>query len=343
MAKAIIIGGGPAGLSAAYYGRVNDYEVTLVEAVSSDENPTKPCGEAIPSFIFKYLPRDLDRDFILNHIKRAHFYFNGSFVREFKNMPLINGFIIDKKLFLLKLAEAAESMGSKIIWNKFINPRKASELMRDFDLVIDATGKGSLGRNFLDYSNYKTIPVLQAYAKGDGIPDDTIVLWGIDKGYAWVFPRGDIFNIGVGGVYSDPVLLRKILKDILSHFKLKLISDIKGSAVSVGGPIKKLTYKNLRVIGEAAGIVMPTTGEGIRFAVASGMIVFDNDYEEKFWKEFGWKLKNGVKLLNTLLRIRNKVKLAKIASDEDYFAFFEGLYSFSKIVKLGVKYVLKRR
>jgi len=342
MARTIIIGGGPAGLSAAYFGRVNDFDVTLIEAVDSDKNPSKPCGEAIPEFIFNYLPKDLERDFILNHIKRAHFYFNGKFVKEFKNMPLINGFIIDKKLFLFRLAESAESRGAKLIWSKFINPARTNKLMHDYDLVIDATGKGSLARRFIDYSNYKTIPVLQAYANGDGVPDDTIVLWGIDKGYAWVFPRGDIFNIGVGGMYRNPVYLRETLEDILRHFKLKLISDLRGSAVSVGGPIKKLSYRNLRVIGEAAGMVMPTTGEGIRFAVASGMMVFDDEYEKKFWSKFGWKLKNGVKLLNTLLKIKNKVKLAKMASDEDYFAFFEGLYSFSKIIKLGVKYMLKR-
>lgn len=342
MAKTIIIGGGPAGLSAAYFGRINDFDVTLIETNSSDNNPSKPCGEAIPSFIFDYLPKDLEKDFILNHIKRAHFYFNDEFVREFKNMPLINGFIIDKKLFLFRLAELAESIGARLIWNKFVNPAKVNELMQKYDIVIDATGRGSLARKFIDYSNYKTIPVLQAYATGDGVPDDTIVLWGLDKGYAWVFPRGDIFNIGIGGVYRDPIYLKKIIVKILKYFKLRFISDLKGSAVSIGGPIERFSYNNLRVIGEAAGLVMPTTGEGIRFAVASGMMVFDSDYEKKIWNEFGWKIKNGKKLLNTLLKIKNKAKLARIASDEEYFAFFEGLYSYSKIIKLGLKYVLKR-
>ncbi len=341
MVKAIIIGSGPAGLSAAYYGRLLDIKVELYESASFDENPLKPCGEAIPKFIFDYLPREMERDYILNYIKRAYFYFNGEMIREFKNMPLIDGYIIDKKKFLSNMAELAKSMGVKLIWSKFVHPNKVMDLMSEYDYVIDATGKGAFARRFLDYSNYKTIPVLQAYAKGNSVPEDTIVLWGVDKGYAWVFPRGDLYNIGVGGVYDNPNILRKIINEVLIHFNLKLVNDLRGASVSIGGPIKKLVYSNLRVIGEAAGMVMATTGEGIRFAVASGSIVFDDRYEERFWSEHGWKLRNSVKLLNLLLKIKNKTKLARIATDNDYFAFFEGLYSFSKILKIGFKYVFR--
>jgi len=340
--KALIIGAGPAGLSAAYYGVRKDIRVVVYEADSRDKVPSKPCGEAIPKFVFDYLPKDIEKDFILNHIKRAIFYFNGEFIREFKNMPLLEGFIIDKRKLLLNLAELATSMGAKIIWGNPLRVNEVLKMMDTYDYVIDATGLGIIARKFLDYKNYKLIPVLQAYARGDTLPDDTIVMWGVDRGYAWVFPRGDKYNIGVGGVYKDSRELHKILKQVISHFKLDLVSPIRGSAVSVNGPLKKLVRGKLRVVGEAGGMVMPTTGEGIRFAIAAGKMVFEENYEKIFWKTFGWKLKNGVKLLNLLLKLKNKAKLARIAKDDTYFAFFEGIYDLRKILSVGIKYVLTR-
>ena len=341
MKKALIIGAGPAGLSAAYYGSSLDIKVTLYEKDPLEKIPTKPCGEAIPRFVFDYLPKDMSKNFILNHIKRALFYFNGGFIREFKNMPLIDGFIIDKHVFLRELAELASSIGANIIWNKPIRPDSVIKKFSEYDYMIDASGRGVIARKFLNYGNYKLIPVLQAYAKGNSIPDDTIVLWGVDKGYAWVFPRGDEYNIGVGGLYKNVKVLRRILNDIVKHFNLKVVTPIRGSAVSVNGPLKKLSNGKVRVIGEAAGMVMPTTGEGIRFAVASGKLVFDDDFEKVFWREYGWKLRNGARLLKLLLRIKNKYKLGKMTSDETYFEFFEGTYNIKKILSLGIKYILK--
>jgi len=339
--KALIIGAGPAGLSAAYYGLKKDIKVKIYEADNIENLPKKPCGEAIPKFALDYIPKEMGKGFLLNKIKRAVFYFNGVFIRELKDMPLLQGYIIDKHLFLKELAEIVMSYGGDIVWDRFIKYDYVMKKSNEFDYILDASGIGIIGRKFLDYKKYKTIPVLQAYAEGNNaVPDDTIVLWGTDKGYAWVFPRGDHFNIGVGGVYRDPKVLYETLDEVIKHFNFKLKSEIRGSSVSVGGPLKKLICGKIRVLGEAAGMVMPTTGEGIRFALAAGKIVFEKDYEKIFWDKYGWKLKNGKKLLDLLLKLKNKTKLARIASDKTYFAFFEGIYSWRKILSVGLKYVL---
>ncbi len=342
MQKALVIGAGPAGLSAAYYGTQYDIKPIVHEADTKNLWPSKPCGEAIPFTTLEYLPKGIDKSFILNKIKRAVFYFNGEFLRELKDMPLLEGFVIDKKSMLEEIANAAIAEGAEIIWGKRFHIHEINAALKDYDYIIDASGRGYVARHFLNYDRYELIPVLQAYAKGDTIPEDTIVLWGVDKGYAWVFPRGNMYNVGVGGFYRNPNELRAILMGVLRHFKLDLIPNIRGSAVSVGGPIKKLVKGKLRVIGEAAGMVMPTTGEGIRFGLAAGRIVFRGDYENVFWREFGYKLINGKRVLHLLLRIKDKTKLARIVSDKTYYEFFEGTISFYKVLKVALSYLIRR-
>ena len=346
MGKVIIVGAGPAGLSAAIHGARKGLKVKLFERDRKDEIPTKPCGEAIPKFIFKYLPKDLEKDFIVNHIKRAQIYYNGELLKTFNNPELIEGYIISKKKFLKNLAEMAESEGVKINWNKPVNPTDIVNKFSEYEYVVDATGKGFIARNYLNYKNYKMMPVLQAYAKGDGVPEDTIVIWAIDRGYFWVFPKGDIFNVGIGGLYNDLKFLHRKMKEGLEAFNLKLTTKIGGAALSYSGPLERFTYKNLRVIGEAAGFVMPITGEGIRYAVASGKFVFEEDYEKAVDREFLWRLKNGYTALKWLLRIRDKVKLGKFAGDETYLSFFDGTVDIDELAKrflIGILDGLKKK
>ena len=337
-----MIGAGPAGLNAAYHGVLKGIKLHVIEAKNLSELPSRPCGEAVPKVTLDYLPKGLEKDFILNKIKRALFYFNGEYLRELKDMPLLEGFIINKHLFLKNLAEAAIAEGATITWNKFVRAEEIQKVMSDFDYIVDATGIGVIARKFLDYRNYRLIPVFQAYAKGSSIPEDTMIMWGIDRGYAWVFPRGDMYNIGAGGVYRDPKELHKVLNEIIKFFDLKLVSKIRGTAVSVGGPLKKLVSGKIRVIGEAAGMVMPTTGEGIRYALAAGKIVFEENFEKLFWNHYGKKLMNGKRLLNLLLKLKNKVKLTKMVDDKTYYEFFEGIFRYGKLLKIAVKYVFSR-
>jgi len=336
--KIAVIGAGPAGLSTAYNASKDGFDVVLYEADLLEKVPSKPCGEAIPKGALYYTPFKGDEDFILNRIKQVRFYWEGEFIREIKNFPLAEGFIIDKKKFLRALIELAESEGAKIIFGKRITIRDLPNLEK-FDMVIDASGIGVIGQHFLDYKNYRRIPVLQAYAKGSDIPEDTIVFWGLARGYAWVFPRGDLYNIGVGGVNYSPQELRRILEELISHFNFKLVTNIRGSSVSVGGPIKRLVTNRIRVVGEAAGMVMPLTGEGIRYALIGGQIVYKDDYEEIFNKTIRKKLERGAFLLKIVLKIPNKGRLARKASDELLYRFFEGDFRLTDVLKVLAKYI----
>ncbi|MBI3681496.1 MAG: geranylgeranyl reductase family protein [Acidobacteria bacterium] len=101
-----------------------------------------------------------------------------------------------------------------------------------------------------------------------------IDLGSLPSGYAWVFPKGDQVNIGAG----CPAVVGKHLKQYFRRFlaEEKLASTKVLDSMSVHGhQLPTLTSKtkvaksNLFLVGDAAGLVEPLTGEGISYACHS--------------------------------------------------------------------------
>jgi geranylgeranyl reductase family protein len=104
-------------------------------------------------------------------------------------------------------------------------------------------------------------------------------------GYFWIFPMANgLSNVGVGvasNVVSDKKMnLKKEMLDIIQQhpefkerFKnAQLVDSIKGYGLPLGSKKRKLSGDNYMLVGDAASLIDPFTGEGIGNAVASGMI-----------------------------------------------------------------------
>ncbi len=102
-------------------------------------------------------------------------------------------------------------------------------------------------------------------------------LGGIPGGYAWVFPKGDHLNVGVGGWKSVGPTLRGRLSAFCAYYGLdesKLYGHRgyqlplrKDGAPIVRGPVM--------LAGDAAALVDPMSGEGIWAAFVSGRLAAD--------------------------------------------------------------------
>ena len=94
----------------------------------------------------------------------------------------------------------------------------------------------------------------------------------IPDGYAWVFPAGDSYCVGLGGVYSKEVNYKKTLEDFLTALGVSKDYQFMGAYVPYGEVVdaSKLP-ENVILIGDAAGLVDPIYGEGLYFALASGV------------------------------------------------------------------------
>lgn len=91
-------------------------------------------------------------------------------------------------------------------------------------------------------------------------------------GYGWVFPKGDHLNVGVGGwKHAGPTLRSKL--DLLADsygFDATDLWGVRGYHLPIRQRGSKLVAGNILLVGDAAGVLDPLTGEGIFGAVWTG-------------------------------------------------------------------------
>ena len=144
-------------------------------------------------------------------------------------------------------------------------------------------------------------------------------------GYFWVFPlpNGEA-NVGFGmlstTISQRKINIKKALMDIIENnpgikerFKdAELIDDIVGFPLPLGSKRRLLSNDNYMLVGDAACLVDPLTGEGIGNAVYSGYIAaeqaekclkannfsaeFLKDYDTRVWRVMGTELNLSYKL-----------------------------------------------
>jgi len=303
--KVIVIGAGPAGLTFAYHALLKGYDVKIYEA--RNKLAFKPCGEALHGEALEFLPFNINGNhkWILSRFSLVKVYYEGVYMRTINSPFKDKGLIINKSMFLQDLADFITKLGGKIELGKTF---KYGE--EDSDYIIDSSGYLTASRyiNKELYSSYKLIPVMRDYAEANGIIDnDTLLFDLLDRGYFWIFPYGkDMYNIGVGGFYNGEEL-KKILEKKIESYELKVYkSKRQGASVAVGGVLKNRAFKNIRIIGEAAGFVMPTTGEGIRFSIYSAMEFFNFS---NLIKKIEKRINSNAKLLSRLISLDSKLKM----------------------------------
>jgi digeranylgeranylglycerophospholipid reductase len=120
-----------------------------------------------------------------------------------------------------------------------------------------------------------TVPLTQLFKTTDIYLSPDIL-----GGYAWLFPRGDVANLGIGVDQSA----RATLKPLLDRLRAQLIADGRigteilghtGGAIPVGGMLNPVAYLDrvaVLLAGDAAGLANPITGAGIAAAVQSGAL-----------------------------------------------------------------------
>jgi flavin-dependent dehydrogenase len=108
--------------------------------------------------------------------------------------------------------------------------------------------------------------------------------WGsLPSGYAWVFPKRGYVNIGAGG----PVAIARLLRPYVTRFiqSTNMLKSGVSAPLSLNGhQLPTLTRrtrfasKRILLVGDAAGLVEPFTGDGISFACQSARIAADCIY-----------------------------------------------------------------
>lgn len=306
--RVIVVGAGPAGASAAYNAAKQGHEVLLFEKNSS--LALKPCGEGTFGETFGFVDLKPSSEFVVNEVKTADFYLKDFFVASASLKSYDRrAYMLDKQKFLEVIVSNAENETARVFFNRKvteINPFKGIVWVKsqkyEADLIILADGATSLlSRRLLRENNYpyaSTITYMNVELN-QSINAEKALFYFFNDGYGWVFPKSEkIVNIGVGGLKSN---LKEKIRKLLKKYSISKLNRIKGAPVPVGGIKKPLRIGKVNIVGDAAGMVMPVTGEGIRFALMAGRLAIDEDYQEIIGKKLMPNFKNALKMLHVFI------------------------------------------
>ena len=89
-------------------------------------------------------------------------------------------------------------------------------------------------------------------------------------GYGWSFPKRKTITVGVGGINSENDDMKANMAAYVDQTASDTALKYKGHFLPFGDYKKEPGRKNVLLIGDAAGLVDPITGEGIALAMESG-------------------------------------------------------------------------
>lgn len=281
MYDAIIVGAGPAGGMAARKLAEKGYKVLIIEKKRKVGVPVQ-CGEAITHFGLMENGIAPEKEWIKQKVAGAKpimpdgvfFYVKQdgySIVRDKFDQWNINA-AFDKGAVLMLRNRAKGVVRAGKNW-------KVSTAKGDFEgkILIGADGPSSnvassLGmlhtKVFVRAMEYKFRSRDFEFEEKDWLSFFMGVGW--NGGYAWVFPRDDEWNVGVGGFGNTPESLKKFLK------MLKVDKDLRIGEVAGLVPryykLTNLAVNGLMIVGDAAGMTNPIIGGGIHAGLSTGRI-----------------------------------------------------------------------
>jgi len=236
-------------------------------------------------------------------------YFTMRFGDRVLEIPLTGLSTFDKERFLADLRRGGDvRFGVRV-------PRGSPP--GDYDLVVDATGfhRALVGRPSREFA----IPTLEYMVRYREMPLDDLyaeVFPGL-TGYLWFFPlSGNRAHVGSGDLsHRHAERLARFLGDHPPDEVLRRV----GRPVRLASPSMSVPLRsgNVVAVGEAAGVVFPSTGEGIVPSLQSAEVLISSirggsldSYEESIRSAFRLHDEVGEVFLDRLLRGRRDVRTA---------------------------------
>jgi len=313
----IIVGAGPAGTMAAKEISKEGYSVLVIEKKKKVGYPIQ-CGEIVGESAIKKNEIKPQDDWIKKRNNGIKIFVpNGNFF-----ISNVKSFSINREKFDRYLVENAIENGCKTLLNTWVEGAKKKNFwyiktnkgIFKSKILIGADGPLSIiAKQIGILEGQKNIVAIQYKFKFLNFKDEYPSIFLNEKfnpGYAWIFPRGDEFNVGIGGLGN--------VKERLDYFcKSMNINPRKKTDMNIGLIPQKCVLKSFEkdsalIIGDAAGLTNPIFGGGIQAALFSGRLaaeVINKALEFKDFsilREFDYNLRNS-SLCNPLLRKASKI------------------------------------
>ena len=281
-----VIGAGPSGSIAAKILANNKLKTILIEKKTLPRD--KPCGGWLTSSALQIIQKNFGKmpgKLLESQIK------NVILLPDCKFHETVDAVSVYRKFFDYWLTQKAGEAGA-IIHNatlKSLSQKhdyilmklKYNDLEQEISAkyVIGADGVGSTVRSCL-YPNLKRqlAETYQAYAEGQLPKKAVYVYFPLREQlvtFFWLIPKKKVVVFGVGGV--PPINLKKLMQSfhsmIRERYKLGKILKHETYAIPLFSPVDfKLGGGRALLIGDAASLANPFTGEGIFPSLMSGKV-----------------------------------------------------------------------
>ncbi|MBI4171585.1 MAG: geranylgeranyl reductase family protein [Actinobacteria bacterium] len=100
----------------------------------------------------------------------------------------------------------------------------------------------------------------------------------VPGGYGWVFPKGDHANFGVGGWESEGPRLREHLRRLCAEHGVpeSALAEVRGHRLPMRRPDGPLARGRAVLVGDAAALVDPLSGDGMYEALVSARLAAEH-------------------------------------------------------------------
>ena len=281
----IVIGGGPAGSTTARYVAEGGKKVLVIDGRDSIGSPLQ-CGELVPTNdeMRRLCPNVPDIDDLLQTPEEA-------ISRRTSEMHIVppsgkplkypfDGLMLNRVIHDEWLVKLASTKGAEFMTGSRVEEIKENTvILRDgrrlkAEVIVGAGGHNDpLRRSHWEESSLK-IPIKFVLMDGD-FGDAVELHFGsmAPGGYAWVFPKEGGANIGLGiqRELSKGSSLNSLADQFISKYQGEITFRGAGS-LPMSGTIQSFVKGSHLLVGDSAGMVLPSNGAGITIAMIGGRI-----------------------------------------------------------------------
>jgi flavin-dependent dehydrogenase len=304
--KVAVVGAGPAGALLALHLARDGASVRIFDPSHPRE---KPCGGGVTGKALALLPSAPADDPLPGRSVEACTFDSGEgrAVNVRLPRPVVVAARRDLDAWLLRRAVAA---GAVHVAERVVEVeasgrlRTAAGVVDAFDLVVGADGSGSLVRRAVLSPTPAARLTMAAGWFAPGTAPMLVRFTPGLAGYLWLFPRPDHVGVGICTPLSSiptRALLARLEAEVARSFPALL--DVEGAryAHTIPSPsadprsIAEIAGPRWALVGDAAALADPITGEGIYYALRSATVLADTlrtdaspaRYPERALEEFG--------------------------------------------------------